>query len=50
MTGIINIFGSVVFLKYWKIDGVIAVRVLASTAYLAMMIFYYIRVLKEEGR
>ena len=50
MTGIINIFGSVVFLKYWKIDGVIAVRVLASTAYLTMMIFYYIRVLKEEGR
>lgn len=48
ITGLVNIFFSIVLLGTLKITGIIIARILASTAYLCMMIFYYIRVLKEK--
>lgn len=50
LTGITNISGAVLLLNTWKIHGVITARVLASTIYLAAMIFYYHKVVKEKER
>jgi len=48
-TGIVNVLGYTIFIKFLNMDGAIITKILASGLYLCIMIYYYITFIKTSN-